>query len=301
MVTGDTVNTAARLEQAAAPGEILIGSSTYELVRDAVTADASQPLEVKGKATTVPAYRLLDVTPGAAGVSRRLDSPMVGASASSTCCSGRSSRRRRIRRVTSSRSSALAGVGKSRLEQELVERIGDRGDGPPGPVPALRRRDHVLPGGRGREAGSRSGRLRRPGLVESKVCAVLEGDDIRQLACERLAQLLGVSSAAPDETFWAIRRMVEAVARARPLLLVFDDIHWGEATFLDLVEHIADWSRDAPILLLCLSRPELLDRRPVPGAAGSGTRPPTRSSPCPRGLPSAVGEPARACRARTRA
>ncbi len=56
--------------------------------------------------------------------------------------------------------------------------------------------------------------------------------------------------------------MLEAVARDRPLLLVFDDINWGEPTFLDLIEHIADWSRDAAILLLCLARPELLDRRP---------------------------------------
>ena len=78
MVTGDTVNTAARLEQSAAPGEILIGGSTYELVRDAVTAEEVPALEVKGKALAVPAYRLLQVTPGAAGVNRRLDSPMVG-------------------------------------------------------------------------------------------------------------------------------------------------------------------------------------------------------------------------------
>ena len=126
MVTGDAVNTAARLEQAASPGEILIGASTYELVRDAVTADATQPLEVKGKATAVPAYRLQSVTHGAAGISRRLDSPMVG-------------RERQLDLLLRTFEQAEAdsachlftilgspGVGKSRLEQELVERIGDR-------------------------------------------------------------------------------------------------------------------------------------------------------------------------------
>ena len=73
---------------------------------------------------------------------------------------------------------------------------------------------------------------------------------------------MGVAEvAAGEETFWAIRRFFEATARERPLVLVFDDIHWGEPTFLDLVEHIADWSRGSPILLLCMARSDLLDLR----------------------------------------
>ena len=102
-----------------------------------------------------------------------------------------------------------------------------------------------------------------PELVEEQVCALLEGEEHRETICGRVAQLLGAAdTAAPDETLWAIRHFLEAVARNRPLVVVFEDLHWGEGTFLDLVEHIADWSRGAPILLLCTARPELLDRRP---------------------------------------
>jgi tetratricopeptide (TPR) repeat protein len=102
-----------------------------------------------------------------------------------------------------------------------------------------------------------------PDVVESKVCSVLEGDEHQELVCRHVAQLMGVAEAAAGEdTFWAIRRFFEASAGERPLVLVFDDIHWGEPTFLDLVEHIADWSRGSPILLLCMARSDLLDVRP---------------------------------------
>ena len=263
MVTGDAVNTAARLEQSASPGEILIGIATYELVHDAVTAEAVQPLELKGKAAVVPAYRLLDVTPGAAGMSRRLDSPMVG-------------RERQLGLLLRTFDQAVAerachlftilgaaGVGKSRLEQELVKRIGNKATILQGRCLSYGDGITFFPVVEVVKQAAGLADFDDPGVVESKVCAVLEGDEHQELACGRLAQLLGVSEVAvPDETFWAIRRMLEAVARDRPLLLVFDDIHWGEPTFLDLVEHIADWSRDAAILLVCLARPELLDRRP---------------------------------------
>ena len=102
-----------------------------------------------------------------------------------------------------------------------------------------------------------------PDVVESKVCSVLDGDEHQELVCRHVSQLMGVAeSAAGEDTFWAIRRFFEASARERPLVLVFDDIHWGEPTFLDLVEHIADWSRGSPILLLCMARSDLLDVRP---------------------------------------
>jgi tetratricopeptide (TPR) repeat protein len=99
-------------------------------------------------------------------------------------------------------------------------------------------------------------------VVEAKICSVLEGDEHQELVCRHVSQLMGVAEAGgSEETFWAIRRFFEASARERRLILVFDDIHWGEPTFLDLVGHIADWSRGLPILLLCMARPELLDVR----------------------------------------
>ncbi|HSM37819.1 MAG TPA: hypothetical protein VK838_00675, partial [Candidatus Limnocylindrales bacterium] len=83
--------------------------------------------------------------------------------------------------------------------------------------------------------------------------------------------LLGIEGSPPaaDEMFWAIRKTFEAMARRRPLVLVFDVVHWGEPTFLDLIDHIADWTRNAPILLIAMARPELLEKRP---AWGGGKR-----------------------------
>ena len=99
------------------------------------------------------------------------------------------------------------------------------------------------------------------------VRALLEGSPDADVVAERLESAIGVGTggAVREEVFWAVRKLVEALARETPLLLVFEDIHWGEPTLLDLVEHLADWVRDVPVLLLCLARPELLDGRPAWG------------------------------------
>jgi class 3 adenylate cyclase/tetratricopeptide (TPR) repeat protein len=266
LVTGDAVNVAARLEQAASPGEVLIGVGTHALVRDAVDAEPVQPLTLKGKAELVSAFRLVSVVEGAGGRARRLDSPMVGrerqlglllqafdgAEADRTC---------HLFTVL-----GPAGVGKSRLVAEFLERLGDRAG-------ALRGR--CLPYGDGityfpvveivKEAAGLAD-FDAPDVIESKVCAVLEGDELQESVCATVSQLLGVEEAAsPQETHWAIRRFLEARARERPLVVVFDDIHWAESALLDLIEHIADLSRDAPLLLLSMARGELLDLRPAWG------------------------------------
>jgi class 3 adenylate cyclase/tetratricopeptide (TPR) repeat protein len=265
LVTGDAVNVASRLEEAAAPGEILLGEATLRLVRAAVVADAVKPLALKGKADAVGAYRLESVTLGAAGRMRRMASAMVGRGRELAAL------RHAFERAVADSACQLftilapAGVGKSRLIEEFLDRIAG----------ATVLRGRCLPYGDGityfpvleivKQAAGLAD-FDPPDLVESKICAVLEGDEQQTVVCERVAQLFGVADVgSPEETFWAIRRLLEAVARARPLVLVFDDVQWGEATFLDLVEHVADWSRDAPILLVCMARPELLDARPVWG------------------------------------
>ncbi len=262
-VTGDAVNVAARLEQHAEPGQVLLGETTYRLLRDAVDADPVAPLELKGKADRVPAWSLTGVREVTSAIPRRLDSPMVG-------------RERPLAQLRQAFDAAegddacqlftllgSAGVGKSRLVEEFLSMIGDGAE-------VLRGR--CLPYGEGityfpvveaikQAAGLADFDL--PDVVESKVCSVLEGDEHQELVCRHVSQLMGVAEAAAGEdTFWAIRRFFEASARERPLVLVFDDIHWGEPTFLDLVEHIADWSRGSPILLLCMARSDLLDVRP---------------------------------------
>jgi class 3 adenylate cyclase/tetratricopeptide (TPR) repeat protein len=237
LVTGDAVNVAARLEQAAESGEVLLGEATYRLVREAVDAELLPPLPAKGKAEPLTAYRLRSVT-GDVAVRRRQDAPLVGRA-----------REQRLlanawERGTSERACALftilgtAGVGKSRLTAEFLGEI-----------------DATTVSGRCLSYGE--------GITYWPVVEV-----VKQLLGGApppdgtIAALLGDGQATADEIAVAVRRLFEAAAGERPLVVVFDDLHWAEPTFLDLVEHVADWSRDAPILLLCLARPELLELRP---------------------------------------
>jgi len=264
LVTGDAINTAARLQQAAAPGEILLGAPTFRLVRDGVKVDTMQPLELKGKEGAVEAFRLREVLPEAEAIPRRLDSPMVGRE-----------RERQLLRLAFDRAVeektchlvtvlGSAGVGKSRLIEEFLASLADD-------VTVLRGR--CIAYGEGITFWPVVEIIRSAAGIEeeepaedarAKLHALCEGEEGAEVIFERVAQLLGLTSdsAVPEETFWAIRKLLEAVARRGPLVVVFDDIHWAEPRFLDLVEHLADFSRDAPLLLVCLSRQELLDRRP---------------------------------------
>ena len=110
------------------------------------------------------------------------------------------------------------------------------------------------------------------------IAALLAGDDRAELIAERVAGALGfggIVGGTSEEIFWAVRRLFEALARDGPLVIVVDDLHWAEPTFLDLIEHVADFSRGFPILLVCIARPELLDTRP-----GWRRTSPTRSRSC---------------------
>ena len=264
LVTGDAVNVAARLEQVAAPGEVLLGETTYTLVRDAVSVEPVEPLELKGKGQPVRAYRLLEVRPGAAGRERRLDSPMVGRDRQLSLLLGA------FDNTTSERACHLftvlgsAGIGKTRLIEEFLRAL---------PAERMVLRGRCLPYGEGitfwplaeavREA-ARLGEADEPEMAHEKIVALLSDEENAELIAGRVAALTGLVEARPggeEEGLWAVRKLFERLARERPLVLVFDDIHWAEPTFLDLVEHVADWSRDAPILLVCLARPELLDAR----------------------------------------
>ena len=233
LVTGDAVNVAARLEQAADSGEILLGEATQQLVRDAVRVEPLA-LELKGKSAPVDAYRLLHVDPAAEGVTRHLDSPLVGR--------GRELERlhEAFEHVVARRSSYLftlvgsPGVGKSRLVHEFTSAAGDRA--------------RIL---RGRCLHYGEGITYWP-LVEV----------LLQLGAEAEAVL---ALPTPRDAAVATRKLLEAHAAEKPLVVVWDDIQWAEPTFLDLIEHIVDWSRGAPIFVLCVARPELLELRPAWG------------------------------------
>ena len=230
LVTGDAVNVAARLEQAATPGDVLIGTDTHLLVRGAVRVEPVAPLVLKGKSKPVGAYRLLEVVSEAEPIARDLTAPLVG----------RERERRRLWRAfedaVADRTCHLftllgpAGMGKSRLVADFLDRV--RGDA------------DVL---RGRCLSYGEGITYWP-LVEMLVPLGIEPDS--------------VLASTPAETRVAFRKLLEARATDRPQVAVIDDLQWAEPEFVDLVEHVADLSRDAPIFLLCVARTELLDARP---------------------------------------
>jgi class 3 adenylate cyclase/tetratricopeptide (TPR) repeat protein len=254
--TGDAVNVAKRFEEAAPPGEILLGETTWRLVRDAVEVESVAELELKGKDSPVGAFRLVSIEPGAAGRARRLDSPMVGRAREQSLLEQAYERAAEERACHLFTILGAAGVGKSRLIEEFLDWLGDR---------ATVVRGRCLPYGVGITFWPLHEVLR--GLVSeesiSAVAASLAGNENADLIAERVGAVVGLADApgSTEEAFWATRKLLESRATDRPLVVVFDDLQWGEPTFLDLVEHVADWSRDAPIVLVCLARPELLDER----------------------------------------
>ncbi len=104
-------------------------------------------------------------------------------------------------------------------------------------------------------------------MLERLIAAAVGESGQAETVAAIIAGALGVTEAAAtaQDSFWAIRRLLESVARDRPLVLIFDDVHWGEPTFLDLVEYLGEAARDEPMLILCLARPELLELRPTWG------------------------------------
>src|SRR3954452_7402226 len=252
LATGDAVNTAKRLEQAAGGGEILIGAVTERLVRHASRLVPLAPVEAKGKSAPVEAWRVLEAIAGADSFARRSDAPLVGrmrelallrdeltASADGHEC--------RLVTVV-----GAAGVGKTRLVSELVGEV----DGY-----ATVAAGRCLSYGDGITFWPLTELIRRLG-GEQAVANAMSDEADAALVVERLRVIGGTGAAPPEELFWAVRRLFEVLAPSRPLLVLLEDVHWAEPTLLDLVEYISRWSQDAPILLLCVAREELLEERP---------------------------------------
>jgi class 3 adenylate cyclase/tetratricopeptide (TPR) repeat protein len=240
LATGDAVNVAARLEQAAQPGEVLIGESTLALVRDAVEVEPVEPLDLKGKSAPVAAYRVLRVHDAP---ERQHGERFVGRVRELALI------REAWERVQAEQSCEQvtlvgdAGVGKSRLATEVLAL-----------VEARVVRGRCLPYGEGITYW--------PVIEVLKQLALLPPEEA---AVAAIRSLLGETEAATsaEEIAWAFRKTLEHAAAERPLVVVFDDIHWGEETFLDLVEHVALLSSGTAILLVCIGRPELAERRPA--------------------------------------
>ncbi|MGH3041439.1 MAG: adenylate/guanylate cyclase domain-containing protein, partial [Gaiellaceae bacterium] len=269
LATGDTVNVAARLEQAAPPLGILIGESTYRHVRHAVEVEPAGSLALKGKPEPVPAYRLIGLKEGDGGP-RRDGRPLVG-------------RERELARLSDELEQAIAdgtcrlvtviakaGLGKSRLTQAFAESVENR---------TRSARGRCLPYGRGITFWPLLEVVRQvagiseddaPDVARSRLAACMPGEDD---ALERLASAVGLSEQQfpVEEVFWGTRKLFEALARERPLVVIFEDVHWGEATFLDLVERVAE-SLEGPVLLVCAARPDFDEHRPSWGAEANAVR-----------------------------
>ena len=236
LATGDAVNVAARLEQAAQSGEILLGAETLALVEPAVEVGDERLLELKGKSEPVGGYPLVALVDAP---ERSHASRFVG-------------RERELQQLAEAWDRALAsqrcelatvvgdpGVGKSRLVAEALALIQAR----------------VV---RGRCLSYGEGITYWPVVEVLKQLDALPSD---AAAAGALRSVLreGDSVSGTDEIAWAFRKLL---AEQAPLVVCFDDLQWGEETFLDLVESTALLSTGAPLLLLCMARRELLDRRP---------------------------------------
>ena len=262
LVTGDTVNVAARLEQAAPAQEVLIGEPTYRLTREAIDVEEIEPLELKGKAERVAAYRLVSVKDDREGILRHREAQLVGREQELGLllrCFEQSLEEKRCWTATLV---GDAGVGKSRLSEEFLTRVS-------GTAQVLHGR--CLPYGDGitfwpiveavREAAGISDRDNADsarGKLQDLMGAD-EGD-----AVDRIASAVGLSDAqfAVQELFWGVRRLFTVLGTRRPLVVAFGDLHWAEGTFIDLVQHLTETLQEAQVMLLCDTRPDLLEQRP---------------------------------------
>jgi class 3 adenylate cyclase/tetratricopeptide (TPR) repeat protein len=254
LATGDAVNVAARLEQAARPGEILVGESTRQLAESALQLGSVERVAAKGKSERLVAHPLLGVRADAPAFERRFDAPFIGRDGELEQLVQAYARAVRDRSCHLFTVLGPAGIGKSRLIYEFLDSHAE----------AIVLRGRCLAYGDG---------ITYFPLVEILEQIAADADLRGALASDQQArEMLNTVTAAiglteeevvaREDTFRAVRVLLETFARSRPLVLVLDDLHWAEPTLLDLVDHIADWSREAPILLLCLARPDLLDSRP---------------------------------------
>jgi predicted ATPase/class 3 adenylate cyclase len=253
LVTGDAVNLAKRLEQAAPPGTILIGKSMYPLVKDAVKVGPLESFKVKGKVEPVSPLRLDAVDRLAAGVARRFDRPLIDRSdelGALKIAFGRAEMERSCRLFTLL---GAAGIGKSRLMSEFAAWLSPR---------ATVLTGRCLPYGEGITFWPLRDIVRALG-GPAGVRSTLAGTDDADLVAERVLAAVGASpdSARGEEAAWAFRKLFEVLAQRRPVVVVLEDIHWASATLLDLVEYLLGWTQ-APVLLACLARQDLIERRP---------------------------------------
>ncbi len=285
MVTGDVVNTAARIEAQAPVDGVAVGEGTFRATERVFEWEPLEPIDAKGKSQPLPLWRALRPTARfGSDVIRSMTSPLVGRELEVLQV------RTVFDRIVAERSVQLVsvvgepGVGKSRLVAELGAHVDAL------PVLVRWRQGRCLPYGEGiafwalgeivkAQAGIYDSDPPEEAIrkLEQAVPAVEEASWLTA----RLLPLLGIESGAPasrEESFTAWRRFLESIAEPDPAVLVFEDLHWADESLLDFLEHFTDWAQGVPLLLVCTARPELFERRP---AWGSGLRNATTISLAP--------------------
>ena len=253
--TGGPVTVARRLQQAALPGETLLGEATHRLLREAALTEAVEPIDAGGS-VDVQAFRLVALGEST-GLRPQTRAPFVGrreelARLESAFESMRDERRSRVVLVLGD-----AGIGKTRLISEFVSSLAAEATSLAGRCISYGEGATYLP-------LSEIVRQAAPTRPQATITALLEGDEQAGLIAQRMSELTGQADGAGQtgELFWAVRRFLEGVAAKKPLVVVLEDVHWAEPTLLDLVEYLTAWTSEAPILVLCIARPELLEQRP---------------------------------------
>jgi class 3 adenylate cyclase/tetratricopeptide (TPR) repeat protein len=263
--TGEALNVAARLQQSAEPGEILVGPTAHGLMVGAIVAEPAGERVLKGLPAGMPIWRVI-CADGRSGRPLRIAAPYVGRDEELDLLHNAYARAVRDRRAQLVTVFGDPGIGKSRLAREFFASL---------------ERTTVLTG---RSLPFGEGLAYRPLAEMVQDAAGISEDDSPEEAIEKLrdacssdaiADLLGLASGVLDtvsgdrrgkDISWAAHEWATSLAEAQPLVLGFEDLHWAEEPLLDLVEHLADRIDDAPVLIVCLARPELLDARPSWGA-----------------------------------
>ncbi len=252
LMVGDAVNVAARLESAAAPGEVLVGEATWALIGHAARGEQVPPITAKGKREPLVAWRLSDVDPAAGGQRRRLDLPMVGRQSELELLRWAIGRTAQVRRPHLVTVLGPAGIGKSRLVAEVAGLQGNltvltghcrSANGASALAPLLEVARDAARGG---------------ATVAQGVAALMPGDPDASAVAACLAP--EGDAAAPDVA-WAVSRLIGTMAGAGPVAIVFEDVHWADDLLLDTMEQLLDGGRRQSLLVVCTARPEFAERR----------------------------------------
>jgi predicted ATPase/DNA-binding SARP family transcriptional activator len=246
---GDVGVRAVMLAEAAGPGEILISQQTRQLAAGAIGTDSAGP----------DRFLLRSAHVGLRPLAVRLDAPLAGRGEEIRRLEAAYGRAIRDRMTMTVTVTGEAGLGKTRLVQEFARRLGREAQVLTG---------RCLPYGEGITFWPLHEVVRQASGGDSpeRIKVLLDGEADAAAVADQLHRALGSGSqgrTAAAEIFWAARRLLEALARHRPVLVLFEDLHWAEPTFLDLVESLALRPGRSPIVVVCIARPELLDQRPA--------------------------------------